>query len=169
MFEAFSTPRSRRWTFFLFAIGGVLAAAVGAVGIDDNPLGVALAFLSGTALVLALVHPWKTSRQFRRLVYASGLGFVVLAVLSNVFEAVASKVGVQSPFASLLNGAGAIFFAYRHLALSAGTSGGCHCGCSHIQTGAPFATGFAGGLAIAFSRPPAGLRAFSDGRRDQSL
>ena len=110
MFEAFSTPHNRRRTLLLFAVCGVLAAAAGAVGIDDNPLGVLLAFLSATALVLAFVHPWRTSRQFRRLACASALGFVALAVLSNVGEAVASKVGVQGPFEGLLNGAGAVFF-----------------------------------------------------------
>ena len=110
MFVAFSTPHSRRRTLLLFAVCGVLAAAAGAVGIDDNPLGVSLAFLSATALVLAFVHPWRTSRQFRRLVYASVVGFVALAVLSNVFEAAAAKAGVQSPFEGLLNGAGAVFF-----------------------------------------------------------
>jgi hypothetical protein len=110
MLEAFSIPRSRRWTLLLLAVCGTLAAVTGMVGIDDNPLGVALAFLSATALVLAFVHPWRTSRQFRRLIYAAGLGFVVLTVLSNVFEAVAAKVGTQSPLEGLLNGAGAIFF-----------------------------------------------------------
>jgi hypothetical protein len=109
MLETFSMPHSRRRTLLLFAVCGVLAAAAGAVGIDDNPLGVSLAFLSATALVLAFVHPWRTSRQFQRLVYASGLGFVALAVLSNVCEAVASEVGVQGLFEGLLNGAGAVF------------------------------------------------------------
>ena len=110
MFEAFSTPPSRRRTLLLLAVCGVLAAAAGAVGIDDNLPGVSLAYLSATALVLAFVHPWRTSRQFRRLVYASGLGFVAFAVLSNVLEGVAWKVGGQSPFEGLLNGAGAVFF-----------------------------------------------------------
>ena len=109
MLEAFSTPHRRR-TLLLIVVCGVLAAVAGAVGIDDKPLGLLLAFLSATALVLAFVHPWRTSRQFRRLVYASGLGFVALAVLSNVGEAVASKVGVQGPVEGLLNGVGAVFF-----------------------------------------------------------
>jgi hypothetical protein len=110
MLTLFSTPHNRRRTLVLLAVCGVLAGAAGAVGIDDNPLGVSLAFLSATALVLAFVHPWRTSRRFRRLIYASCLGFVALAVLSNVFEAVASRAGLQSPLAGALNGAGAVFF-----------------------------------------------------------
>ena len=61
MLEAFSTPQSRRQMLLLFAVCGVLAGAAGAVGIDDNPLGVALAFLSAIALVLAFAHPWRSS------------------------------------------------------------------------------------------------------------
>jgi hypothetical protein len=110
MLPALFTPRNRIRTLLLLAACGVLAAAAVTVGIDDNPLGVALVFLSATALVLAFVHPWRTSSQFRRLVLASFLVFVAFAVLSNVFEGVASKMSVQSTFASLLDSAGAVCF-----------------------------------------------------------
>jgi hypothetical protein len=39
----------------------------------------ALAYLAATALVLALVRPWRSARSFVRLAFASALGFVVLA------------------------------------------------------------------------------------------
>jgi len=110
MIEALSTPRTRRRTFILFAVCGVLAIAALAVGIDDNPPGLLLAFLSASAFVLAFVHPWRTSKQFRYLIYASALGFVVFGVLSNVFEAIASNLGGSGLVNSLFNGAGAACF-----------------------------------------------------------
>ena len=109
MIEAFSTPRNRNRTFILFAVCGVLAIAA-AIGIDDNPPGLLLAFLSASAFVLAFVHPWRASKQFRYLIYASVLGFIVFAVLHNVFDFVASKLGGSGLVPGLLNGAGAAFF-----------------------------------------------------------
>ncbi len=85
MFEAFS-PQSRRRTLLLLVICGALAAAAAVAGIDDNLPGQSLAFLSAIALVLAFVHPWRTSRRFLLLIGASALGFVVFAVLSSVME-----------------------------------------------------------------------------------
>jgi hypothetical protein len=85
MFEAFSKPQWKR-TLLLLVICGALAAAAGVVGIDDNLPGQSLAFLSAIALVLAFVHPWRTSRRFLLLTGASVLGFVVFAILSAVLE-----------------------------------------------------------------------------------
>jgi hypothetical protein len=85
MFEAFSKPQRRRTLLFL-VICGALAAAAGVVGIDDNFPGQSLAWLSAIALVLAFVHPWRTSRRFLLLIGASALGFVVFAVLSASME-----------------------------------------------------------------------------------
>ena len=110
MLEIFSTPRNRNQTFILFAICGVLAAAATAVGISDNPPGLLLAFLSAITFVVAFVHPWRTSKQFLRLIYASGLGFIVSAVLHNVFEGIASMAGVSGLVHDLLGGAGVAFF-----------------------------------------------------------
>ena len=110
MIDALSTPQNRSRAFILFAVCGVLAIAAIAVGIDDNPPGVLLAYLSATAFVLAFVHPWRTSKQFRRLIYASILGFVVFGILSNVFEGIASNLAGSGLVNSLLNGAGAACF-----------------------------------------------------------
>ena len=101
---------NRNRSLVLLAVCGVLAAAAGVVGIDDNPPGIALAYVSATALVLAFVHPWKTSKQFRRLIYMSVGGFVAFAVLSNVLEALAPRVSTSGPLGGLLGGAGAAFF-----------------------------------------------------------
>ena len=85
MVEAFSKAQRRRTLLFL-VICGALAAAAGVVGVDDDLPGQSLAWLSAIALVLAFVHPWRTSRRFLLLIGASVLGFVVFAVLSAVME-----------------------------------------------------------------------------------
>jgi hypothetical protein len=110
MLEAFSTPRNRSRSLILIAVCGVLAIAASVIGISDNPPGLVLAFLSASAFVLVFVHPWRTSKQFRYLIYVSGLGFIVFAVLHNVFEAIASKLGGSGLVCGLLNGVGVVFF-----------------------------------------------------------
>jgi hypothetical protein len=85
MFEAFSKPQRRRTLLFL-VICGALAVAAGVVGTTDNLVGSSLVWLSAIALVLAFVHPWRTSRRFLLLTGASALGFVVFAFLSAVME-----------------------------------------------------------------------------------
>ena len=92
MIEALSTHHNRVVTVVFPAIAAVLAAAAGIVGISDNPPGILLAYGAAAALVLAFVHPWRRSRQFRYLLYASVLGLVVFAVVHNVFEVVAGRM-----------------------------------------------------------------------------
>ena len=110
MIDALSTPHNRIRTLILLVICGLSAIAAAVVGIDDNPPGILLAFLAATAFVLAFVHPWRTSKQFRRLLYASALGFVVFGLLHIVFEAIASNGRSSGLVQDLLNGAGAILF-----------------------------------------------------------
>jgi hypothetical protein len=110
MIDALSTPRKKIRTLILLVICGLSAIAAAAVGISDNPPGILLAYLATTAFVLAFVHPWRTSRQFRRLLYASALGFVVFGLLHNVFEAIASNLGGSGLIHDLLNGAGGALF-----------------------------------------------------------
>jgi hypothetical protein len=90
MLKAFATPRDRNRTLVLLAVCALLALGAVLVGIDDNPTGLSLAFLSAAAFATAFTHPWRSSRSFRRLMYASGVGLVVFAVLHNVFYAMAS-------------------------------------------------------------------------------
>jgi drug/metabolite transporter (DMT)-like permease len=110
MIDALSTLHNRIRTLILLVTCGLSAIAAATVGIDDNPPGILLAFLAATAFVLAFVHPWRTSRQFRRLLYASALGFVVFGLLHNVFEAIASNLGSSGLVQDLFNGAGAALF-----------------------------------------------------------
>ncbi len=104
MIEALSTPRNRKVTVVFLAIAAALAAAAGVVGISDNPPGILLAYGAAAALVLAFVHPWRTSRQFRYLLYGSFLGFLVFAVAHNLFEVVAGKMGGPAFLVAVLQG-----------------------------------------------------------------
>jgi hypothetical protein len=110
MLEALSTPRNR--TVMLVFLGVCCACAIGAavVGVSDNPPGILLAFLAATAFILAFVHPWRTSKQFKYLFYASGLGLFVFAVLHNVLEAVAEKFVSFGLLHGLLQGLSVTFF-----------------------------------------------------------
>ena len=86
MIAAFSTPHNRTKTFILLAVCGLLAVAAAAVGVDDNLLGVLLAFLAATAFVLAFVHPWRTAKKFVLLLLASVLGFVLYIALNIILD-----------------------------------------------------------------------------------
>lgn len=110
MVEAISTPRNRNRTLFFLAICGILAFAAIAIGVDDNPPGLLLAFLSAASLTVAFVHPWRASGNFRRLMYASGLGLLVCGLLHNVLDAVASSVEPSGLAHAMLGGAGVVFF-----------------------------------------------------------
>jgi glucan phosphoethanolaminetransferase (alkaline phosphatase superfamily) len=91
---AFSQP-NRVKSFILLAICGVLAIAAVAVGIDDNPPGILMAFLAAIAFVLAFVHPWRSARRFTFLLLASVLGFVLFAALN-----ISSDLIIQNPATS---------------------------------------------------------------------
>ena len=110
MLEAFSTPRNRIRMLILLAVCGLLAIAAGTVGIDDNPPGIFLAFLSACAFILAFAHPWRAPKQFLYLIAASGLGVIVFGVLHNVFEVIAGRSGGSGLFYELLSGASVVSF-----------------------------------------------------------
>jgi len=96
LIEALST--SYNWALTLIFLAACCASgiAAAAIGIDDNPPGLLLAYVAVAAFVLAFVHPWRTARQFRFLVYASILGFALFAILHNVFEAAATSMSATA-------------------------------------------------------------------------
>ena len=102
MTGAFSTPHNRKMTLILLAICGLLAIAAVALGIDDNLPGILLAFLAATAFVLALVHPWRTSRKFIFLTLAAMLGFVLFVILNIIFDSIAQNPATSSALQDLL-------------------------------------------------------------------
>jgi hypothetical protein len=95
MIAAFSTPSNRNKTFILLAICVLLAIAAAAVGIDDNPPGILLAFLAASAFVLAFVHPWRIAKKFMFLLLASVLGFILYIILNIILD-----TATQNPAAS---------------------------------------------------------------------
>jgi hypothetical protein len=84
--QALSTPHNRVWTFVFLGAGAALAVAAAAQGISDNALGILMAYLAAVCFVLAVAHPWKSSKPFRQLLAASVVGFVVFTVLHIPFE-----------------------------------------------------------------------------------
>jgi hypothetical protein len=110
MLEALSTTRNRTLTFVLLAIccASVIVALV--VGISDNPPGIFFAFSAATAFILAFVHPWRTAKQFRLLLYASVFSLVIFGILHNVFEGVASTIEGAGLLQTLLQGLGVMAF-----------------------------------------------------------
>lgn len=108
--EALATRHNRAVMVALLAVFCVAGIGAGAVGISDNPPGILLAFLAATSFVLAFVHPWRTAKQFRLLLYASILGLVIFGILHNVFEAVASKLAAAGIFQGVLQGMGVAAF-----------------------------------------------------------
>jgi len=103
MSVAFSTPGNRNKTFILLAISGLLAIAAVAVGIDDNPPGILLAFLAATAFVLAFVHPWRTAKMFLYLLLAAVLGFVLYIILNIILDTAAQDPAASAGLRDLLN------------------------------------------------------------------
>lgn len=108
MIEAFSTPKNRTRTFVLLAAGCALATGAAVTGITDNLSGIALALLSAGALILALVHPWRSVRRFRHLFRAAGMGVIALAALHILLDLLAAR-SAGSPFVhGVLGGVGAV-------------------------------------------------------------
>jgi predicted branched-subunit amino acid permease len=90
-------------TLVLIGVSALLAAAAIVVGIDDNPPGIALGFLSALAFVVAFVHSWNDWHRFRRLVYASVAALIALVVISDLLEAILSEAAVPAIVDSVLN------------------------------------------------------------------
>jgi uncharacterized membrane protein len=90
MFQRVLDSRNRLLTLFFVSTGVLCALSAAVVGISDHPFGIALAYAGVTALLLAWIHPWRTAKRFSLLLLVSAIGWVVLVVLHNVFDALAS-------------------------------------------------------------------------------
>lgn len=110
MLKAFSTPRNRTLTFVFLAVCVISGVVAAVIGISDNPPGIFSAFLAVISFILAFVHPWRTAKQYRRLLYAALIGFVIFAVLHNIFEALAGKTAGAGVLQIMLQGIGVAAF-----------------------------------------------------------
>ena len=108
MLESFATPSNRKRTAIFLGLSGVLAVGAAFVGISDNPPGLVLSYISATLFIVALVHPWKHPRNYWLLISGSVLAFVLLVVLHNAFDALAS--GSSGVADDLLEGVGTAAF-----------------------------------------------------------
>ncbi len=110
MLQALSAPHDRIVSSLFLAASCACAIAALAVGIDDNPPGILLAYLAAFGCVLTFVHPWRTAREYRRLFYGSFLGFVLFAVAHNVFEALGSRLAAPGMLHGLLQALSVVAF-----------------------------------------------------------
>ena len=71
--------------FALIALGCLALVAALAVGIEDNLPGIALVFGAIICWTLAVVRRWSRPKSFLWLALGAAIGFLVFAVLHNVF------------------------------------------------------------------------------------
>ena len=110
MLTAFSTPAHRGRTRILLVTSALLAVGAGIVGIDDNPPGLLLAFISAGVFVTSFTHPWHSAARYRRLAFASVLVFGVATVLHNLFWALGTIPDLPSLARMTMNGLSIVFF-----------------------------------------------------------
>ncbi len=70
---------------------GLMAAAL-LLGIADNPPGVILLFASLLALILVMIHHWRSPRRFLIMAIVALVGIPVMVVLHNLLEAMADRI-----------------------------------------------------------------------------
>lgn len=79
----------KRIAICLIVLCCLFLAGVFLVGLNGNRPGIMLCYLAGGSLILALVHDWRKAKYFLILLGASVVGFVVFAILHNVFYGLA--------------------------------------------------------------------------------
>lgn len=104
MSGVFPTLGSRTRMFVLFALCGLSAIGAAALGIDDNPPGILLAYLAAFAFILAFAHSWQTARPFVLLLWISAIGLLLFVVLSDLFAAAAHNPAAVGAFQKLMQG-----------------------------------------------------------------
>ncbi len=87
-----SASRPRRTTAWLMGATAVLTIAALAVGISDNPPGIALLYAAGLTLVLSVTHRWSGSKNFARLLLGAVIGFFLLVAIHNFAEVGAERI-----------------------------------------------------------------------------
>jgi hypothetical protein len=111
---------SRKATFVLLAICGVSLTVAFFIGIDDNPPGLLLCYLAATTLILAFVHTWRKMKYFLILAGSSLIGFLLFAILHNVFYGLAQMAADIIVLSQLLEFLDAGFFLVAIIVCPAG-------------------------------------------------
>jgi len=78
----------KRKTYIYLVLSAISMIAAMIVSIPDNPPGIILSFMSSILFVLAFTHNWKKPKPYIILLISSVFGFVLFAVLHNVFEVI---------------------------------------------------------------------------------
>jgi hypothetical protein len=86
MIAALSTRPNRNRSLALLGVCAACAIGAAALGIEDNPPGLLLAYLAATAFILAFAHPWRSPRPFLGLLGGSLLGFFAFVALDILFD-----------------------------------------------------------------------------------
>ena len=86
---------------------------------SDNPPGLLLVYGAISCFILAFAHRWRKAKYFFRLLALSGLGFVVFAILHNVFYGI-GELSTAPWVASLMEGLHVVSFLVAILVCPAG-------------------------------------------------
>ncbi|MBI5730821.1 MAG: hypothetical protein HY963_06765 [Ignavibacteriales bacterium] len=116
---SFNRSNLKTTTIFL-AISIVFIVMAFVIGINDNPPGLLLLFLGSITLLLAFIHHWKESKKFKRLTFASIIGFIVFVILHNLFDGLSQMFSAKSLLQILINGLGVAFFLFAIFLCPAG-------------------------------------------------
>jgi hypothetical protein len=73
-------------TYIYLVLSAISMIAAMIVSISDNLPGIVLSFISSILFVFAFTHNWKQAKLYVILLISSVFGFVIFAVLHNVFE-----------------------------------------------------------------------------------
>ncbi len=77
---------NRAKTLISLGICGLAIIGAAILGVDDNPPGLTLAYVAAACFVFAFVHSWRSVRKFGLLALASLVGFLIFALIHNIFE-----------------------------------------------------------------------------------
>jgi len=78
----------QRKTYIYLVLSAISMIAAMIVSISDNLPGIVLSFISSILFVFAFTYNWKQAKQYVILLISSVFGFVIFAVLHNVFEVI---------------------------------------------------------------------------------
>ncbi len=93
--------QKRTYIYLLLSILSVILALI--VGVNDNPPGIIICFIGSILFILAFTYSWNKAKPFLLLILFSLIGFVISAVLHNVFDA----IGGEGTFLGII---GVVFF-----------------------------------------------------------